>query len=342
MASYFDSIASAIAFWPAVILFIGVGVVGLKYGADYLVEGAANIGFRLGISATMIGLTIVAFGTSAPELVVSVLTAVDNKPEICLGNVIGSNIANTTLILGAAAMILPLSISKSTVRQDAPLSLAAITMVFILSFIGMGLSRLDGIILLLTFSIWMGWLIRKSLYMAKSSRQRRDQDSSSEEPHFHKRSIGMDLFYILLGLIGLVIGADALVTGAVESAIALSVPEVVVGLTVVAGGTSLPELAVSVMAALKKHDDISVGNVMGSNIFNALLILGVAVCIAPISFAESGSGNQQTLFIDIPICVASAVLIMALIYNRKLGRGKGVLLTATYLGYIAFLVVRSI
>ena len=280
MAYLFESISSFLAFWPAVIIFIGVGVAALKYGADALVEGASNIGFRIGISAMMIGLTIVAFGTSAPELVVSVLTAVDNKPEICLGNVIGSNIANTTLILGAAAMILPLSISKNTLRQDAPLSFAAIAMVFILSFIGMGLSRLDGVILLLTFSIWMGWLIRKSMHQAASSRKQRD-DNGEGEPHFHKRAIGLDIVLILVGLLGLVIGADALVTGAVESARALNVPEVVVGLTVVAGGTSLPELAVSVMAALKKQDDISVGNVMGSNIFNALLILGVAFVLHP-------------------------------------------------------------
>jgi len=343
MNLFFDSIVSFITFWPAVLAFVILGVLGLKYGADALVLGSANLGFRIGFTATMIGLTIVAFGTSAPELVVSVLTAIEDKPEICLGNVIGSNIANTTLILGLSALIFPLSISRSTVREDAPISLAAIALVLLLGFLGQGLSRFDGFLLVGTFLGWMFWLVRKSLRQAAAERQRRSEvDEDPDAPHFHRRPVYLDFVFILAGLVALVIGADALVTGAVESAKVLKVPEVVVGLTVVAGGTSLPELAVSVMAALKKHDDISVGNVMGSNIFNALLILGVAVLIAPITFSgDAGSGNRETLLYDIPLCLGTSVLILLLIQNKKLGRLKGLILTSTYVAYILFLVLRQ-
>ena len=338
----FESLVSLLAFWPAVLVLIGLGIAGLKYGADALVTGSANIGFRLGITATMIGLTIVAFGTSAPELVVSIQTAMADNPTICLGNVIGSNIANSTLILGAAAMIFPMSISKRTIQQDGPLNIAAIGLVLALSILGQGLSRLDGIILVVAFSVWMGWLIRKSMHQAAASRQRRDSNNGDGDvPHFHRRSIVLDVALILIGLIALVIGARALVRGAIETAVALNISEMVISLTIVAGGTSLPELAVSVMAALKKHDDISVGNIMGSNIFNVLLILGIAVCIAPISFAQD-SGNRAPLLYDIPICVGTGVLLLALVRNRKLGRLKGALLTATYLAFLGFLAIRQI
>ena len=342
---FFESLSGLISFWPAVVVFLIVGVAGLKYGADSLVSGSSNFGFRIGFSATMIGLTIVAFGTSAPELVVSILTAVEDKPEICLGNVVGSNIANTTLILGVSAFIFPLKISRSAIRQDAPLGLAAIVLVLVLSFTGNGLSRLDGVLLLTTFAIWMTWVIRKSLREAAAERARRMRaKEEADAPHFHRRPMSWDFLLILLGLIALVIGAQSLVTGAVYSARALHVPEVVLGLTVVAGGTSLPELAVSVMAALRKHDDISIGNVMGSNIFNALLILGSAVIIAPISFAASpeNAGARESLIYDIPFCVGTGILILLLIQNRNLGRAKGFFLSTLYLGYLFWLVLRHV
>jgi len=341
----FNSLSGLISFWPAVALFIIVGIAGLKYGADSLVSGSSNLGFRIGFSATMIGLTIVAFGTSAPELVVSILTAVEDKPEICLGNVVGSNIANTTLILGVSAFIFPLKISKSSIRQDAPLGLAAIVLVMVLSFAGNGLSRLDGFIFLSTFVIWMTWVIRKSLREAAAERERRSRvEEDPDAPHFHRRPASWDFLLIMFGLIALIIGAQSLVAGAVFSARALHVPEVVLGLTVVAGGTSLPELAVSVMAALRRHDDISIGNVMGSNIFNALLILGAAVIIAPISFASTtaNAGARESLLYDIPFCVGTGVLILLLIRNQSLGRAKGFFLTALYVGYLAWLVLRHV
>ncbi len=343
----FQFVRDALGLWPAVFLFLALGVAGLKIGADWLVSGASNIGFRFGISAAMIGLTIVAMGTSAPELVVSVLTSAQGKPEISLGNVIGSNIANVTLILGATAIISPLHIQKDSVKFDGVLSFLAILLVLVLVLIGRGLrlGYIDGIILLAAFTTWMLWLIRKSLRQAAHSRKRRNE-GLEEAVVFHPRPLWADLIRVLAGLVLLVVGADALVASAVATARALNVSDVVVGLTLVAGGTSLPELAVCVVAAMRRHADITLGNVLGSNLFNALLILGVAVIIHPINFDFAGSGlagDRGTLLIDIPFCVLICGLLIPLMRHKySLGRGRGFLLLAAYFGYIIALVWRSI
>lgn len=341
----FQFVQGTLGLWSAVFLFLLGGVVGLKYGADWLVNGSSNLGFRFGVSAAMIGLTIVAMGTSAPELVVSVLTAAKEKPEISLGNVIGSNIANITLILGITALISPLRIQKDSVKLDGTLSFLAISLVFVLALIGRQLRYIDGAILVLAFGCWMLWLVRKSLRQAADHRKRRSE-GLEEEIVFQPRPNWTDLLRILLGLVLLVVGADALVASAVTTARALNVSDIVVGLTLVAGGTSLPELAVCVVAALRKHGDITVGNVLGSNLFNALLILGVAVLIHPIYFniqATGLAGDRGTLFIDIPFCVLMCGLLIPIMRHKySLGRGRGILLLAIYLAYITSLVLRAL
>lgn len=342
----FASLENVITFWPTVLVYIIAGVYTLGKGADWLVDGAANIGFRLGISATMIGLTIVAFGTSAPELVVSIMTAIQGRPEICLGNVIGSNIANTTLILGATALVFPLNIGRDTLRFDGPISFLAIFMIFILALLGGNvLSRLDGIIMLVVFFTWLIWLVRKSLREAKEKKAAQTANAD-EDVIFQSRSPMIDLFFVGLGLVGLVVGAKLLVAGAVKTAQVMGVPDIVVGLTVVAGGTSLPELAVCLAAAFKKQGDITVGNVLGSNIFNAWLIMGTALVITPIVFNIDGfalMGDAGTLFIDIPFCVfICAILIPVMRSGKQLSRANGALLVAAYVGYIAFLVYRNL
>lgn len=356
----FEWMIGALGQWPAVTTFFLVGIAGLNYGADWLVEGASNIGFRFGVSAAMIGLTVVAFGTSAPELVVSVMTAIQGKPEICLGNVVGSNIANTALILGATAVIFPINVGKDAIKFDAPISFLAITTVLLLALIGSGISRIDGILLLTIFAVWMIWLVRKSLREASAVRKDRREkaeakqaardagevhDDEDETLHFHPRPVYMDLVLILVGLVALVLGADMLVLAAVAAARALEVPEVVVGLTIVAGGTSLPELAVGLMAALKRNADITVGNVMGSNIFNGFLILGVCTLLAPIPFVTQGfawSGDAGTLYVDIPFCVFVCGLVMPMMrHNQQISRFKGVVLLLLYVGYLVTLVLRQ-
>lgn len=340
----FRSLSEWIGFWPSVAVFVVTGVLALSKGADALVDGAANVGFRFGISATMIGLTIVAFGTSAPELVVSMMTAAQGRPEICLGNVIGSNIANTSLILGATALVFPLKIQKVSTTFDGPISFAAISMVFVMALLGdLTLSRFDGFLLLAVFATWMIWMNRSKARKAMETTTSAADDE--EEVVFQTRNIAWDVGLIGVGLVGLVVGAKFLVAGSVETASRLGVSDIVVGLTVVAGGTSLPELAVCVAAALKRHADITVGNVLGSNIFNAWLILGTCLLIAPIRFDIDGfrwTGDAGTLFIDIPLCVLLCAAVIPLMrYKASLGRGRGALLIGFYVAYIGFLVWRN-
>ncbi len=336
--SIFESANQLLGLWFTVAFFVVGGVVFLKYGADSLVNGASNIGLRIGLSTTMTGLTIVAFGTSAPELVVSVLTAVKGQPEICLGNVVGSNIANSALILGGTAIVTPLLVPTKTIRVELFLCFFAILAVWIFAMTGRVLGRFEGVLLLLVFVIWIGSLIRSASRTSATTKAL--GIAAGDGVAFHSRALIIDIVLVVAGLVGLVLGADALVVGAVATAHELNVPDVVVGLTVVAGGTSLPEFAVCLVAAFKHQADITLGNILGSNIFNALLILGVCCVIQPISF--SAAGAQDTLRIDIPVCIAiSGFLIYLLMRNKVLRRAHGVILVSLYVIYIAWLVIRN-
>ncbi|MCB1044442.1 MAG: calcium/sodium antiporter [Acidobacteria bacterium] len=337
--SLFDIIVNLITLWPAVLLFVIGGVACLKYGADYLVNGASNIGLRFGMSAALTGLTIVAFGTSAPELVVSILTAIQGQPELCLGNVVGSNIANTALILGGTALITPLIVPTRAIRTELLLSAVCMVAVWLFAFTGLTLGRVEGLVLLVIFGVWMGTLIRLATRTAATTRAL-GLDTQTEEPVFHKRSLGVDIGLVSVGLAGLVFGADSLVCGAVATARALQVPDVVVGLTVVAGGTSLPEFAVCLVAAFKHQAEITLGNILGSNIFNALLILGTCALIQPISFAMPGT--KATLWVDMPVCILLSAVLIPMLYRKGiLGRKGGFLLLMAYVTYIVSLILRN-
>ena len=340
----FTAIEQVITLWPAVLVAVVAGIAGLKYGADWMVEGSSGMGLRLGMSPVLVGLILVAFGTSAPELVVSIMTANRGQPEISLGNVIGSNIANSTIILGLTVIIFPLAIKSSSYKKDAPLGFGAILLAMLMAWHGHLLSRLDGLVLLFLFSSWMIWTFRKVLF----KKDQAEALTGEETPPLAEMKHGAagDAAYMAVGLVGLVIGADLLVAGAVATARALDIPDVVVGLTVVAGGTSLPELAVCMVAAFKKRGEITVGNVLGSNIFNAMLILGVVSVLAPMGFdvvPGSFEGDHGTLYLDFPLVVGiSALLIPLMAHKQKLGRLKGAFLVSLYLAYIAFLVWREL
>lgn len=340
----FGFFVSWLTVWPAAIAFVVAGIVMLKYGADGLVSGASNLGLRFGMSATLTGLTIVAFGTSAPELVISVLTALRGQGDICLGNVIGSNIANTGFILGGTAVVVPLAVSYTSIRFELLLAFASMLAVWFLCAMGETFSRWDGMILLVIFIVWMSSLIRLALRKSHVTSSLFEQTAGETQVSFAPRAVWIDLMLLLAGLAGLVFGAQALVDGAVAIARELSVPDVVVGLTVVAGGTSLPEFAVCLVAALRRQSDIVFGNVLGSNIFNALLILGVAGVIAPIPFGGSGvldAELRQILWIDIPICAVLCGLLVPLIgRRRRFGRVKGLFLWGTYVVYVVSLILR--
>jgi cation:H+ antiporter len=313
-----------------------VGFVLLIKGADLLVEGASALATRLGVSALVIGLTIVAFGTSAPELIVNLLASVNGNTDIAIGNILGSNIVNIFIILGVSAVIYPLSVGRGTVWKEIPFALLAVV---VLAFLAMDavfsgdttsiLSRGDGLVLIAFFVIFLYYIWGLTKTEAGTS------PVAAETPL--TLGYGRSTLMIILGLGGLVIGGKWIVDGAVVFATALGVSQALIGLTVVAIGTSLPELATSITAALKRNVDIAVGNVVGSNIFNIFWILGISAFITPLPFSA-------LLTTDVVVTVvATLALFMALFVGRRhtLERWQGVVFILAYVAYIIFLIGRG-
>ncbi len=311
---------------PAILLLIGLGL--LVKGADLLVDGAASVARRFNISSIVIGLTIVAFGTSAPELVVNVLASVRGTTEIAIGNILGSNIANIFLILGISALVYPLTANKNTVLKEIPFSFLAALVVGVLvndSYWGDVTTNIltagDAVILLSFFVIFLYY----TFGIAKHG--------ISEEGTIKKLSVIASVGYIFLGLLLLIVGGKWIVDAAVYFATAFGISQSVIGLTIVAVGTSLPELATSVVAAYKKQSDIAIGNIVGSNIFNIFFILGVSGVIAPLPFFTSS--NSDILMVG----AASIVLFLIMFVGKKhtIERWQGIVLIGCYIGYIVYL-----
>jgi len=312
------------------ILFI-IGFFLLIKGADFLVDGSASIAKKLKISGIVIGLTIVAFGTSAPEFIVNIFASAQGNTEIAIGNILGSNIANILLILGISAIIYPITAKKNTVLKEIPLSLlAAVVLGLMANDIIIdgadfsGITKIDGFILLSFFIIFLYY----TFGITKS-----DKDIVEEEIKIfsHFKSV----IFIILGLAGLAIGGKWIVDGAVQIAEFFNISQSLIGLTIVAVGTSLPELATSAVAAYKKQSDIAIGNVVGSNIFNIFWILGVSAVIRPLPFNTSSNGDiTMTIF-------ASIVLFLVMFIGKKrvIERWQGVFMVTTYASYIVFLVL---
>jgi cation:H+ antiporter len=314
------------------LLFIA-GFFVLIYGADWLVSGASSIAKKLNVSDLVIGLTIVSFGTSAPELVVAVLASLEGKSEIVIGNVLGSNIFNTLAILGVSAIIYPLTVQRNTVWKEIPMSLLAALLVGItandvwLDYSAFSvISRSDGLMLLAFFIIFI-------YYTFNISRKSTDQmDIGTEEVPVLK-----SILLILAGLAGLVLGGRWIVDGAVQIATSLGVSEAIISLTIISVGTSLPELATSAVAAYKRNADIAVGNVVGSNLFNIFLILGVGATIRPLPF------NLQSN-IDVFLTIISSFLLFAFMFTgkgRKIERAEGIIFILIYVGYVLFRVLHQ-
>lgn len=304
-----------------------LGLCILVLGGELTLRGAIGLARLLGVSAAMIGLTVVGFGTSAPELVVSIEATLDGAPDIAIGNVIGSNTANILLVLGTGALIAPLICDPGAVRRDGTAMMAAL-----LLLLGLGLS---GAIL-----PWQGLLMLLALvgYVAWSYRADRRNGTGAAEMHAREveetggvpDSVWLILLFTLAGLAALVGGAKFLVDGAVGIARASGVSESVIGLSLVAVGTSLPELAATAVAAWRRHTDVAVGNVLGSNLFNVLLILGTASLAAPLPFAP------EFVRVDLWVMIGSAVLLMPLmVRNWNISRVEGGILLAVYAVYIA-------
>ena len=324
------------------ILFI-LGFILLIKGADILIDGSSSIAKKFGVSSFFIGLTVVAFGTSAPELVVSLLASVKGSSGIALGNIFGSNISNTLLILGVSAMICPLIIKKATVHKEIPFSLLAIAAVGILvnDFMidgdsSSGLTRIDGLILILFFIIFIYYTF--GITKAKESVfEKAAQEVKELQPGAKEHGNLTSALMIVFGLAGLAIGGEWIVGGAMAFVGYFGLSEAFVGLTIVALGTSLPELAASVTAARKGNSDMAVGNVVGSNIFNLLWVLGLSSIFGTI-------GYNSALNIDLLILAGVTILLLFLIYIGKknvLGKWEGAALVGLYVVYIGFLVCRG-
>ena len=301
------------------ILLIIAGVAMVLYGADRLTEGTSALARRMNVPEIIIGLTIVAAGTSAPELFVSLVSALKGTPDMAIGNVVGSNTMNAMLIVGCAAMVAPMTISKSTVRKDMPFAVGASVLLPLLAFDAF-LGRIDGILLLAGFVAFMYY----TLSQAKAGKAEPAAEIKVVNPW-------VSAFFVFLGLALLVIGSNIFVDSASRVAYALGLSEGVVGLTIVAGGTSLPELATSVVAARKGQSAIAIGNVIGSNVFNILLILGLTATISPMQI-------QGITMVDLSMMLGSVVLVW--LFSRTkytVERWEGAVLVLGYLVYLAWL-----
>ncbi|MGM0946498.1 MAG: calcium/sodium antiporter [Bacteroidota bacterium] len=310
------------------ILLLLIGLVLLVKGADWLVDGASVLAKKRNVSDLAIGLTIVAFGTSAPELVVNVVAASGNYPDIVFGNIIGSNNFNLFVILGLSGLIIPLSVQSSTVWKEIPYSLfaAIVVLVMVNNFLlsgGMDISRMDAGILLVLFAAFL-------YYVATQLKSNGVGEIVAVKDYSQLKIWTL----ILIGLGGLVLGGKLVVDNAVSMAQSLGVSEKIIGLTIVAAGTSLPELATSVVAAYRKNTDIAIGNIIGSNIFNLLLILGVSGLVRPLEFNPSFNT-------DIYILMGGTIFLFLAMFTgkrKKLDRWEAFILLATYLLYTGYLV----
>jgi cation:H+ antiporter len=312
-----------------------LGLVGLYFTAEWLVKGSSHIARKLGVSPVIVGLTVVAFGTSAPELVVSAIAAARGQGDVSIGNVVGSNIMNIALILGVCAMIKVIQVDRSFMRRDIPIMIAVGFLLPVIGWDGV-VSRVEGVLLLVAFT---GFILSQ-IFAAK--REQRLEDEYREFGEFEEYepkpedTMLKDTALVVAGVVGLVVSAHLLVTSAVFFAHTFGVSELVIGLTIVAVGTSLPEMATSVVAARRNEPEIALGNVVGSNIFNILLILGAASLIRPISVAPS------LLRFEIPVSIGVTLLLVPLIYPRaRLGRIGGVLLLVSYVAFTVVLIANA-
>ena len=311
------------------IIVLLIGFLLLVKGADWFVEGASSIAKKIKIPSFVIGLTIVAFGTSAPELAVSVTAALKGSNDIAIGNVVGSNIFNTLVVLGMSAAIMPIIVEKGMIKRDYPMSIFVSLLLGVLAMDtilgkkpGMQIGRGDGIILLLVFAVYMFMTVKAGI-------QNRIEDEPIEE-----LSLWKSILIAVLGLAGIVLGGDWSVDGAKEIARILGMSEALIGLTIVAIGTSLPELVTSIVAARKGENDIAVGNVIGSNIFNILLILGVSSVIHPMDVS-------QTYLYDIGMLILTMLAVyLPIAKTKKVGRGTGIVMVLCYVVYTVYLILR--
>jgi len=316
-----------------VYILLLVGFILLIKGADLFVDGASNIAKLLQVPPILIGLTIVAFGTSSPEATVSIIAALEGSSDISVGNVVGSNIFNITLVVGLAAFLYPLKVESETIRKEIPFTLlASIALLILMSDLALQgadknvLTRTDGLILLLFLSIFMYYVIEIGL-RSRNNRQIKQVDENI--------AWGKNVFITILGLIAIILGGNFVVSNGTKIAYSLGMSETLVGLTIIAIGTSLPELVTSITAALKKESEIALGNIVGSNIFNILFVLGASASITPLMV-------DNKVFSDTLFMIALTVLLF--IFSRtnfSISKREGLLLVLAYVIYLVYIIIRN-
>ncbi len=311
-----------------------LGLVTLIVAGEFLVRGAVGIAKRFHISTLVIGMTVISFGTSAPELLVCLDAAMGGHPEIAIGNVVGSNIANIALVLGLTVLILPIVVDRNSKRIDLPMMLLATALFAVFALDG-EIQRYEGAILFVILVAFTYWLIRNSRRKTKKEMAAAAIDvNDDDEVAKVKDKPLLSILFLLIGFTGLLFGADWLVHGAIDIATHFGMEERVIAVTVVAFGTSIPELITSGVAAIKGETDISIGNLIGSNVFNIMAVIGLTAIIRPIGVSSSIISSDMWWMIAIAVA-----LIPLMILGRKIGRFKGTLLLGTYIAYITILVI---
>ena len=315
-------------------IILVIGFVLLIKGADFFVEGSSSVAKKFNVPSLIIGMTIVAMGTSLPELAVSVTASMVGNNTLAVSNVAGSNIFNLMVVCGACALFTPLTIEKNTLLKEFPFSIICAGLLVVLGFLGMSLGRVDGIIFLVIFIVYLLWMIRS----AKQARNAEDKLEEAEEEFIEEEikilPMWKCLLFIVGGMIAIKFGGDFVVDGASAIAAGFGLSQTLIGLTIVALGTSLPELVTSIVAARKDEVDMALGNVIGSNIFNILLILGVAAAISPITFLTEN-------IIDIVILIVMSLVVWIFAWTSKeINRKEGIMMLLMYAAYMVYICIR--
>lgn len=323
-----------------------IGFVLLIKGADFFVEGSSAVAKRLRIPSMIIGMTIVAMGTSLPECAVSVTASLTGNNSLAISNAVGSNIFNLLVVCGVCSLFVPLAVQKSTLQKEFPLSIFCAGLLLLLGYLGMTLGRIDGIIFLIIFAGYLLWMIRSAkrarhnITSADSSSAQKVRSSLSEKEieevasHINLLPLWKSLIFILGGMIAIKYGGDFVVDGASSIASSLGLSQTLIGLTIIAMGTSLPELVTSIVASRKDEVDMALGNVIGSNIFNILFVLGVAAAISPVGFALEN-------IIDIAfLIIISAITLVFAWTSKEINRKEGIIMLVLYAAYMVYICMR--
>lgn len=318
---------------PFAVVLLVIGFVFLVKGADAFVEGCSSVAKRFHVPTLIIGMTIVAMGTSLPETAVSITASISGNNTLAVSNAVGSNIFNLMVVVGVCAVLTPLAVQVGILKRDFPLSIACAILLLILGAIDMTLGHVDGVVFIVLFAFFILYMIR-SARNAGNGAEGEEDELLAEAEEMPVMSVPKSLIYIVAGGVAIALGSDWVVDGATTVASAMGISQTLIGLTVVAFGTSLPELATSIVAAKKKEVDMALGNVIGSNIFNILMVLGIASAVSPVAFLTEN-------VIDIVILIIFSAIVWVLAWTKKeLNRKEGILMLILYAAYVVYICIR--